>query len=342
MAARFRPLIRKLSIGLALCGLTASATVKAIDQASAEAGLILLHAADLRVATVTFRLAAANKELCKDHSPLTGLSLHDASQYSADYRPAAIRLFGLGDGPGVMAVVFGSPADRAGLQTGDAIVAINGVPTRADAPSQGDKHAPPSYKGMEELLEQLDAALGRGPATLDIRRGDKNLSLMLTPVIGCASQSQLLPDNHKDAGADGRMISITTALVDYTMNDDELAVVIGHEMAHNALRHRLRLEEAGVARGLLSHFGRNATAIRATEKEADRVGLYMMARAGFDVAAAPVFWRRFGRATDLGIFSDPTHPRGREREHDLLSLIDVINAQRASGQRLVPPTTPTP
>jgi hypothetical protein len=342
MAAMVRPLIRRLSIGLALCSLTASVSVEAIDQASAEAGLTLLHAADLRVATVTFRLAAANTELCKDHAPLTGLSLHDASQYSADYRPAAIRLFGLGEGPGVMAVVFGSPADRAGLKTGDAILAINDIPTRTDAPALEGSRAPPSYEGMAHLLEQLNAALGRGPATLDIRRGSKNLSLLLTPVIGCASQSQLLPDDHKDAGADGRMISITTALVDYTRNDDELAVVIGHEMAHNALRHRLRLEEAGVARGLLSHFGRNATAIRATEKEADRVGLYMMARAGFDVAAAPAFWRRFGRATDLGIFSDPTHPRGRERERDLLSLIDVINAQRASGQRLVPPATPPP
>jgi Zn-dependent protease with chaperone function len=340
MAAALWPFIRRLSMGLALCSLTTSVSVEAIDLASAEAGLALLHAADLRVATVTFRLAAANKELCKDHAPLSGLSLHDASQYSADYRPAAIRLFDLGDEPGVMAVVAGSPADRAGLQTGDAIVAINNVSTSEDFPAWDDKSAPPSYERMSQLLERLDAALKRGPITIDVRRGGEKLSLLLTPVIGCASQSQLLPDDHKDAGADGRMISITTALVDYTLNDDELAAVIGHEMAHNALRHRLRLEKAGVARGLLSHFGRNATAIRATEKEADRVGLYMMARAGFELSAAPTFWRRFGRATDLGIFSDPTHPRWRERERDLISSIDEIRTMQASGRRLIPSQSP--
>jgi hypothetical protein len=340
MAALFRHFVRTLSIGLALCALTTLASAEAIDQASAEAGLAQLGAADLRVATVTFRLAVANNELCKDHAPLTGLSLHDAAQYSADYRPAAIRMFGLDDGPGVMAVVSDSPADKAGLATGDAILAINGVSTRTNASTQ--RGTSPSYAGMARLLEQLDVALKQGPTTLEIRRGGKNLSLVLTPVMGCASQSQLLPDNNKDAGADGRMISITTALVDYTLNDDELAVVVGHEMAHNALRHRLLLDQAGVARGLLSHFGRNATAIRATEREADRVGLYMMARAGFDIAAAPTFWRRFGRATDLGIFSDPTHPRWRERERDMLSAIDEIKAKRATGQRMAPDPTTAP
>ena len=337
-----RGLIRNFSIGLTLLALTASGSARAIDPATVEAGLKLLRAADLRVATVTFRLAAANSELCKDHAPLSGLSLHDASQYSADYREAAIRLFGLGEGPGLMAVVSGSAADRAGLQAGDALLAINGVPTRTEDTADHGTNSRPSYRGMARVLEQLDAALAHGPATLDVSRAGKKLSFLLTPGTGCASQSQLLPDEKKDAGADGRMISITTAMVDYTLNDDELAVVIGHEMAHNALRHRLRLREQGVARGLLNHFGANATKIRATEKEADRIGLYMMARAGFDIAAAPAFWRRFGRTTDLGIFSDRTHPRWRERERNLLSSIDVIKTQRASGKRLVPPGIPEP
>lgn len=323
-------MLRTLAILVALLSVTAGS---ARDPLPAEAGLEHLREGDLRVATVVYRLAAANAELCRDVAPLTGLIIHDALQYNQDYRPAAIRLFGLGDRPGIMAIVPGSPAERAGFRPNDMLLAIGGVPVAA-GPSRTSEAT--SYQGVADVLEQLDSALAKGSVTLEVRRGEERVSLLLTPVIGCASRSQLIPDDKKDAGADGRMISITTALADYTQSDDELAVILGHEMAHNVLRHRLKLKESGIARGLLSHFGKNATAIRATEREADHVGLYMMARAGFDITAAPAFWRRYGRATDLGIFSDPTHPRWRERERELLSAIDAIHAKRARGEPLVP------
>jgi hypothetical protein len=330
-----------LSLGLVLSALAMS-TARAVDPTAAEAGLQALSTADLRVATITFRLAAANIELCKDQAPLSGLSLHDASQYDVDYRPAAVRLFGLGKWPGVMAIVPGGPADRAGLRSGDALLAINGVAIPAAPDDQEGGSAPASYDRMARILEQFDAALAGGPVTLTVARAGAELKLRLAPVTGCASRSQLLPDDKRDAGADGRMISITTAMVDFARNDDELAVVISHEMAHNAMRHRQLLDAQGVSRGLLSHFGANARKIRATEQEADRLGLYMMARAGFDIMAAPAFWRRFGKATDFGPLSDATHPRGREREQAMLGLIGDINAKRASGQPLVPGASARP
>jgi hypothetical protein len=58
--------------------------------------------------------------------------------------------------------------------------------------------------------------------------------------------------------------------------------------------------------------------------------------------AAPAFWRRFGKATDFGPLSDPTHPRGREREQAMLGLIGDINAKRAAGQPLVPGASARP
>ncbi|WP_419827999.1 PDZ domain-containing protein [Sphingomonas sp.] len=61
--------------------------------------------------------------------------VQDASRYRADLRPAVARLFGLGRMAGLIGVVPGSPADRAGLRPGDAIAAIDRVPVVTGARS---------------------------------------------------------------------------------------------------------------------------------------------------------------------------------------------------------------
>src|SRR3546814_17247433 len=63
---------------------------------------------------------------------------------------------------------------------------------------------------------------------------------------------------------------LNQGLVDFSPDDAELAAAIAHELAHNILRHRARLDAAGVDRGLAKQFGRNARMFKQTEIEADR------------------------------------------------------------------------
>lgn len=319
-----------VALGLAApAGSVAPVSTQAVD---IEAGLRLLQAGDLQVASIAYRLAAANGELCAQTGPISGLVLHELGQYGGDYRLAAARLFALDSAPGISGVIPGSPAEQAGLRANDTLLAINGIELAATP----DRRRRGSYDAMAATLARLDAALAAGPAALTIARGTKRLEARLIPAKGCAYRVQLLPDPAKDAGSDGRQISITTGMATYAQSDDELAVVIAHEMAHNALRHPARLREAGVGGGLARHFGRNAAKVRDTEREADYLGLYMMARAGYDMEAALRFWQRYGRATDLGIFSDPTHPRWRQREAALRLAADEIARKRERGERLIP------
>jgi predicted Zn-dependent protease len=58
--------------------------------------------------------------------------------------------------------------------------------------------------------------------------------------------------------------------------------------------------------------GRNARLIRATEAEADRLSIYLMARAGFSPRAAISFWQRVRDTSRIGAGS-PTHPRWAAR-----------------------------
>src|SRR3546814_19959489 len=87
---------------------------------------------------------------------------------------------------------------------------------------------------------------------------------------------------------------MTTALLDFLRNDDELAIVLGHEIAHTIYKHPAELEARGVpSEGLLRGFGKNASRVRATEEEADRLGIKLAWAAGYGVSAAIPYWRRY-------------------------------------------------
>src|SRR3546814_10543788 len=61
-----------------------------------------------------------------------------------------------------------------------------------------------------------------------------------------------------------------------------VAAPIAHELAHNILRHRERLEAKGVNYGLLSGIGRNVGYFRQTELEADILSVSLLANANYD------------------------------------------------------------
>ena len=137
---------------------------------------------------------------------------------------------------------------------------------------------------------------------------------------------------------------------------DELAAVIGHEIAHVNCRHsteemtREMLPNLVLAGGLiwaeiendddlqmlfsglmLVHDGLIVTKYsRVDELEADRIGMMYMAKAGYDPAAAPRVWERLSGNHDdqvekvLSIFS--THPRDYKRVKELRKSLPEAQA----------------
>ena len=96
-------------------------------------------------------------------------------------------------------------------------------------------------------------------------------------------------------------------------DDEAIAAVVAHELAHTVLRHRIRLEAAGVKWGLLAQFGRNARLFRRTEEEADRLSVHLLRNAGYDPRVAVRFWREHGGEIDGGLFRGATHPSAETR-----------------------------
>jgi hypothetical protein len=297
------------------------------QRAGAEATPGDLRAMDQRVAGIAHRLAVANLDLCADRRFLPGFGVHDLSQYDATARPSLIRTFGLDAGPGVLTLVPGGPAERAGLRFDDILLAADGQAL----PREAATRAANVPRLINRIHEALEGAFLDGRARLDVRRAGHGTALTVAGEPGCASRFEVLGRRGLQARADGTYVQITLGLAAYATDDGELAAILAHEFAHNVLRHRLRLDAANVQRGLLGNFGRNARLTRETELEADRLAPYLLDRAGYDPDAAVRFWRRFGNR-GLNIFGSPTHGGWGRRAEAIQAEIALIRQARAAGR----------
>jgi len=286
-----------------------------------EAELAALRAQDELVARVGYRLATTNAARCPRQMPASGLLLHGLEQYGADYTARARSFFGLGDAPGVLAVIPGSPAAAADIRAGDALIAINGVAV------EGVRAGGKPFDRMAIMLDQMEAALAAGPVALTLERGGERLTARFTGLPACATRYQVKPSPKLNAAADGRYVEVNAGFLGEFANEDELAAIVAHELAHNILDHRAVLDAQGVSRGLFGRIGKNAAKIRATEIEADRFSLLLLRGAGYRMTAASEFWQRFEKTHGYGIFADATHLNGRRRVEMLNAEIARIEAQ---------------
>ncbi|QLB13494.1 peptidase M48-like protein [Bisgaardia hudsonensis] len=148
----------------------------------------------------------------------------------------------------------------------------------------------------------------------------------------------------------GGKMAFYTGLVDnLKLNDNEIATVMGHEMAHALKEHgkkkvnlgmftnvvaqvaqvtlatQIGSEASGLVVGLASDWGINKPYSRSNETEADEVGLFLMAKAGYNPAAAPGLWDKMAQKTggSGGVLAalSSTHPNDKARKANLQRLL---------------------
>lgn len=322
-------LARRLILWMLMATAPLQSQATPTDAARADTATILaaLRAEDLRVAAIANRLTIANAELCKMRAARTGLQLHDLSQYAPGARGEARKLFRFAAPIAVEGVVPDSAADRAGVREDDSIASLNGEPFEAGPMDTGKDDSTDRVIAAEKRI--MDAGLA-GPIRLGLLRHGKAVDAVIDAPSGCASRFEVTVKDSYDARADGSIVQISTKMVESIAADDELAYVIAHEMAHNVLRHRDRLDAAGVTRGLIEVVGANVTYIRRSEIEADILGNAIAANAGYDPEAGARWWRWFGPAHFNSILLARTHPKWSTRA----KLLDrEAAAFKASSQR---------
>ncbi|KQN27190.1 hypothetical protein ASF00_12625 [Sphingomonas sp. Leaf34] len=311
-----------------------TAAAPAPEAAPPPAFFEALRTADLRLATIAYRLTTANAALCDRVQPQIGMPIHALTQYGPAARGPAATAFGFESLIGVEAVVAGAPADRAGIRANDSLAAIGDVAL----PGLPAADAPENAASRDIAEATIADATPSRPLRLTVLRQGRRQTIAVNPVTGCRSRFEILLGSGLDASADGSVVQIGERFFEgYT--DAEIAVVVAHELAHNILRHRTRLDAVKINRGLLAELGRNGRLIRETEDQADLLGIYLLANAGYDPMSAPAFWRHKGGTVDGGLFRSRTHASSKARADTLDAVARTIAATPA--RPLIPPVVAT-
>ena len=155
--------------------------------------------------------------------------------------------------------------------------------------------------------------------------------------------------------APGGKITFYTGLIDQlNLTDDEIAAIMGHEIAHALREHgRERLSQA-MAQNLLTNiaaasgYGSSASAAnqvaqyvlvlpnsRQNESEADAIGLELAARAGYNPQAAISVWKKMIKATEGKTSPEflSTHPSGQTRIEQLTALMPEVEPLYQAAQK---------
>ena len=188
---------------------------------------------------------------------------------------------------------------------------------------------------------------------LVVDRGGRIVRLELEPEPACGAELVVAPIHDINAFADGERVIVTRGLLRFAGEDAELAQVIAHEVAHNALDHMGEAKiGAGVgfvldlvfmgatgadSGGLFQSLGAGI-ASTGNEAEADYVGLYLMARAGYPVQGAAELWRRLAVESPDSIDSRfmASHPSTPERFLSIDQASQEIELKRRLGLPMLP------
>ncbi|HYL60839.1 MAG TPA: M48 family metallopeptidase [Candidatus Acidoferrales bacterium] len=310
---------------------------------------------ELRLAAVAYRIEVANAELCgKNVAPRTGLVVLDRDTVPTQFQDAFAKVYGVTERPTVVAMVPDSPGASAGLAPGDVIAAVNAEETPAG------KH------GVEQFEAAVKGSSG-APIELSIQQKGASKIMTLKPVVACSFPVTVKRSDTVNAYAGDSGIVVTSGMMHFVDSDDELALVVGHELGHDTMHH-LRMERTNtvigtVAGGIVGALVLGLTGVDVMqpamdtgaqlaqmtysqdfESEADYVGAYYAARAGYNVSHAADLWRRFAATHPEAIHLSraATHPSTAKRFVALEETAKEIQAKEQAEQPLVPESKDQP
>ncbi len=261
---------------------------------------------ETRLQRIAQRIALAGAELCpEDLAPILGVSIIDTTALDKSLERLAHTRYGSGSRFVVAAVFEGMAGAKAGLKPGDVLLRWGTIE-------------------VERLHTWYANDKVHGTtSSLLVRRGDSEVRVDVENQRGCGFHTSIRKgEDEINAYATGRDVVFTDAYM-RTQGDDVIANTVGHEFAHNILRHPGRRKHRDFWRS------------RRHEREADYLGLYLSARAGYESVESK--WS--DRVGLLGVFAFErgiTHPTWQERTVLIQQTIDEISKKRANGEPLWP------
>ena len=217
-------------------------------------------------------------------------------------------------------------ADLAGIRQGDLIKEIEG----------------------EEInnSRQIEFTTGKS-STVVVERNDKRLSFDVKPEEKPYVRIRLKQTGTINAYAKFSGIQFTSGMVHFVEDDDELAIIMGHELAHLTAKHlpkNIRMAALCGTLGCLTgpfvpltSKALYAPYSRGNEREADYLGLIYANDAGYDIEKGVDLWKRFAleipRSRSKSFLR--SHPASPERILRVKMVVELIKSGKNPMEDLI-------
>ncbi|GIZ50643.1 M48 family metalloprotease [Noviherbaspirillum aridicola] len=294
-----------------------------------------------RLYRVAGPLLTNNTALCKAAARnLLGFTAKNRHSYSPEYAAAAQKVLGLSDRLQVMGVLSPSGAERAGVQRGDTLLTVEDQPLPEGANAE---------RQAAGILAPLVSK--RSAVAMTVLRNGGAVQLNVPLTNACGFGVELGNSDAVNAWSDGYRVMITRGMMNHVRNDDELAYVMARELAHNILAHPSRRKLSATLGGIIDNLTRirpdtssmsGMAGVKPVPQDmdamADRLALYLLARANYNLDGVIPFWQRTASqypATVLNAYT-AQHPATAARVAAMDKALKDIRAKQAANRPLVP------
>lgn len=293
-----------------------------------------------RLYAIAAPLLINNTALCKRQArSLAGFTAKTRYSYSKEFIGAAQAAFGLGEQLRVMNVLPGSGAARSGLRQGDVLLAVQ------------DKPMPMGPNAERDAAAVVGSAMqDRASLNLTVLRDGARLAVEVPLTRACAFAIELGNADYVNSYADGQQVMITRGMLEFARSDEEVAYVLAKEIAHASLIQGPRPAMRNTINSLRlfrDSDGRpGADAFKPALKPyspvldstADKVALYMLANAGYNIDNVLGFWKRLAGQYPATVRDSHTalHPATAFRFSVISAVVPAVKSKQANSLPLVP------
>ena len=282
-----------------------------------------------RLQKVGYPILKNSSELCENTINSLGV-MFNAYVTSDKYSDIEKEVYEIDDRLLLTYVIPSSSAFKSGLRSNDEIVSINDIKATIDKEK--------FHKELEKLRAKSDSL-----KVIYKRQGEERVATF-DPDLICNYPILLVQNDSVNAFANGSQIGITTGMIRFAQKDEQLGLVIAHELGHNIMDHISKLRTNSLLGTIVdlaaAYYGVNTQGIfgqagarmysQEFEAEADYVGIYYMERAGYSIDNVADFWRDMAveHPGSINQSHASTHPATPERFLEINAAIEEIKEKK--------------
>ena len=255
-----------------------------------------------RLENIAAPLLLHNTELCPKTSRDPGFSVHTILDYPDNLQAVARELLSVSDMISIRTLRKNGPAEKAGLKVGDILREIGSYPVPSG----------PTARQFYNWVTQKTYA--NDYVEMSVVRDNMFIDTQVMPQTVCDYPISIFFSPEINGHSDGEAVWITSGLMRSEKSDNNLALIIAHELAHNISGN--------------TPYKSN----KARELEADRMALVLMHRAGYNIDIVISEWDDIQHPHSDQQDTSKTHPTLDERYKNFEAESARIKAQIKKGR----------